>query len=209
MMKNKVFPRALAVGAGCTLLLGVAAAAVADADVEHSTNEIEVNVDIAQLDGPGVLAMTVAGESSMSLEENGSDDMVRQFTGTLPTVTVTDTRAAEDVADGAFWYVMGNASAFSSNSGGSIGAEHLGWTPRLVDGGESGAVAEGEEVQTVLDSGADNVGLVDQELLAMAWDSKEILEEGSWTANADLFLRTPSNVEPGSYSSKLTLSLFE
>lgn len=208
MIKHKALSRALALAAGCTLLAGVGTAAIADTSAKDS-QEIEVNVDITELKGPGALAMTVAGASSMTLTESGSDDLVRQFTGTLPAVSVTDTRAAEDVAEGAYWYVLGTASAFTSDTGASIGAEHLGWSPRLIDGGESGGVAEGETVDTVLDAGPDNVGLVDQELLAMAWDSNEVLEEGSWTASADLFLRTPSTVEPGSYSSKLTLSLFE
>ncbi|MCW4464968.1 hypothetical protein OK351_05560 [Glutamicibacter sp. MNS18] len=208
MIKKNFLPRALALTAGCSVLLGVGAAAIADT-VEHGTNEIEVNVDIVELDEPGVLAMTVAGAGSMTLEENGSDEMIRQFTGTLPTVTVTDTRSAQDIADGAYWHVLGSASSFTSTGGDTIGAEHLGWTPNLVDGGESGAVTEGEQVDTAVDPGPDNVGLVDQELLAMAWDSAEVLDEGTWTANAELFLRTPVSVEPGSYSSKLTLSLFE
>lgn len=208
MMNKHFLPRVVALSAGCTLLLGVGAAAVADV-VEHGSNEIDVNVEIAELDEPGVLAMTVAGQGSMALEENGSDEMIRQFTGTLPTVTVTDTRSADDLADDAYWYVLGSASEFTSTAGGSIGAEHLGWAPNLIDGGESGSVTEGDQVDTVVDTGQHNVGLVDQELLAMAWNSKDQLEEGSWTANAELFLRTEANVEPGSYSSKLTLSLFE
>ncbi|SIO11376.1 hypothetical protein SAMN05443544_3790, partial [Agromyces cerinus subsp. cerinus] len=59
------------------------------------------------------------------------------------------------------------------------------------------------------DTGADNVGLVDQELLAMADDSAEIATEGSWTATADLFLRTPATVAAGDYTARMTLSLFE
>jgi hypothetical protein len=60
-----------------------------------------------------------------------------------------------------------------------------------------------------LDSGSDAVGLVDQELLALAIDSEAVASEGQWTANADLFLRTASTVAPGSYRSTLTVSLFE
>ena len=39
----------------------------------------------------------------------------------------------------------------------------------------------------------------------------ELLETGgtSWSAGADLFLKTGTDVKPGSYTSKLTLSLFE
>jgi hypothetical protein len=61
----------------------------------------------------------------------------------------------------------------------------------------------------VLDDGPNAVGLVDQEILALAADSGAIAQEGTWSANADLFLRTPVTVAPGSYSATLTLSLFE
>ena len=54
-----------------------------------------------------------------------------------------------------------------------------------------------------------NVGLVDQELFASAWDSEDVASDGAWTANADLFLRTSSDVAPGNYRSTRTLSLFE
>ena len=40
-------------------------------------------------------------------------------------------------------------------------------------------------------------------------DSGAIRDDGSWSAGADLFLRTPTDVAPGSYSATLTLSLFE
>ena len=205
---NKPFiSRMLAIGAGSSLLLGVGAAAIAD--TEHGQDDIDINVEIAQVEEPGVLAMTVAA-NSMELTEADSDELVRQFSGTLPTVTVTDTRAASDISEGAAWYVLGTASDFSTADGsGTIEARHLGWKPQLLDGGDSGLVTEGEEVGTAMDASPDNVGLVDQELLAMAFDSQAVNEEGSWTANAELFLRTPATVEPGSYGSKLTLSLFE
>ena len=70
-------------------------------------------------------------------------------------------------------------------------------------------MAEGDQVDTVLDAGPNNVGLVDQELLAMAFDSEAVAPEGQWTATADLFLRTPATVAPGNYTATLTLSLFE
>ena len=85
----------------------------------------------------------------------------------------------------------------------------MGWQPQLIDGGESGLVAEGDQVGTVMDSGLNAVGLVDQELLALALDSGAIASEGQWTATADLFLRTSATVAPGDYTAKLTLSLFE
>jgi hypothetical protein len=198
--------RAIAAVLGGLILTGVATAAVA---AEISDGDVDVNVDIAETSQPGVLAMTVAG-TSVELTENASNPTVRQFTGTLPTVTVTDTRSADEIPDGSAWYVLGTATDFVGDAGqANIGAGNLGWTPRLVEGGTSGQVAEGEQVNTVLDSGPDAVGLVDQELLAMANNSETIAPEGQWTANADLFLRTPATVEAGSYGSTLTLSLFE
>lgn len=192
--------------AGILLLGGVATAASA---AEYGENDVDVDVTIAELDEPGVLAMTVAGTST-TLTETGSTATVRQFTGRLPAVTVTDTRTAEEIPDGAGWYVLGSASDFTGDAGQApIGADHLGWTPALVDGGDAGLVAEGDQVDTVLDEGPDAVGLVDQELLALALDSEAIATEGSWTVEAGLTLKTEAGVAPGDYSSVLTLSLFE
>jgi len=194
------------VTAGAIVLAGVAGAAAAADDGDQ---DIDVTVEIAQIDEPGVLAMSVAA-GSVSLVEDGSTALVRQFTGTLPQVTVTDTRTPDEIPAGVAWTVMGSATAFTGDAGQpDIDAGHLGWTPRLVDGGDSGLVSEGDPVDTVLDEGDDAVGLVDQELLAMAADSGAIAEEGQWTATADLALRTAATVAPGTYRSVLTLSLFE
>ncbi|WP_159607590.1 hypothetical protein [Agromyces humi] len=206
MEKRRVFARCSVAVVGAALLVGVAGAAIAD---EYGDQDVDVNVAITELDEPGVLAMSVAG-SSTTLTEDGSTATVRQFTGALPTVTVTDTRTAEEIPDGAFWYVLGSSSDFTGDAGQpAIGAGHLGWAPSLIDGGESGLVAAGDEVDTVLDAGPNAVGVVDQELLAMAFDSEAVASEGSWTATADLFLRTPATVAPGDYTATITLSLFE
>ncbi|WP_219817474.1 hypothetical protein [Rathayibacter tritici] len=193
---------------GCLLLSGVAAAA-AFADTELGADDVDVNVSIAELEQPGVLAMSVAG-STADLTETGSTPTIRQFTGQLPTVTVTDTRTADEIPDDAGWYVLGSASAFTGDGDqDEITADHLGWTPALVHGGESGLVSEGDPVETVLDEGADAVGLADQELLALALDSQETATDGSWSVTAGLTLKTEADVAPGDYSSVLTLSLFE
>lgn len=192
--------RVLAAMSGTALLLGVGGLAVAD---EVGTGDVTVTVEVVDTN-PGVLSMTVAGTST-ALTEDGSDATARVFTGELPTVTVTDTRDADEIADGAFWYVVGSASDFVSGTD-TIGAENLGWAPQLIDGGDSGLVAEGDVVEPDLDGGP---GLVDQELLAMAFDSAEISTEGQWTATADLTLKAPADVAAGEYTSTLTLSLFE
>ncbi|WP_433364954.1 hypothetical protein ACQPZX_34895 [Actinoplanes sp. CA-142083] len=193
-------------------LAGVTAfptAAIAD---PGDSADVDVTVDITPIKEPGVLALTVAG-TAVALQENGSTLTVRQFTGTLPTVTVTDTRTADEIPAGAGWAVLGSASDFTGTAGQApITADHLGWKPRLVDGGNSeGQVSEGEEVVTSLDEPTqpgNNVGLTDQELLVSTYDSASVTGD-AYSVNADLFLRTPADVAAGSYKSKLTLSLFE
>lgn len=205
--------RATAVTVGALLLTAAAAAAHAD-ELVGGDNNVDVTVEVAPLTEPGVLAMTVAGTEVALTEAASGEPSVREFTGELPTVTITDTRTAEEIPDAAAWYVLGTTSEFVGDAGQApIAAGHLGWRPNLVDGGESGLVAVGDEVVTVIDAptqgGNNNVGLVDQELFASAWDSEDVAADGAWTANADLFLRTASDVAPGNYRSTLTLSLFE
>lgn len=201
--------RTAATALSASVLLGLATPALAD---ERDSGDVDVTVDIEATTEPGVLAMTLAG-SSVQLAEDGSTPLIRQFTGALPTVTVTDTRDPDTIPDGVFWYVLGSATEFVGDSGQDpIGAGHLGWEPALIDGGDSGLVAAGDEVLTVLDDETlpgNNVGLVDQELLAMAADSEAVAGEGRWTVTADLFLRTEATVAAGEYASVLTLSLFE
>jgi len=96
-----------------------------------------------------------------------------------------DPTNAQDNPDGAAWYVVGTSTELVGDDGqDQIGAGHLGWAPELIDGGESGLVGEDDQVDTILDDGPNNFGVVDQELLAIAVDSQEIAEEGSWTATA-------------------------
>jgi hypothetical protein len=191
---------------GGAMLAGVAAAAYAE-DQVGAGSDVDVNVTIEDID-PGVLAMSVEGTTT-TLAENGSTATVRQFTGELPTVTVTDTRTAEEIPDGAFWWVEGTASSFTGDAGQEpIGAENLGWSPSLMDDG-SGVVAVGPDVAPALDTeeAPNNVGLQGRELLAMALTSEEAI--GTWEAGALLTLQVPADVEPGSYTSTITLSLFE
>ncbi|MFJ6537996.1 hypothetical protein ACIQH5_17375 [Paenarthrobacter sp. NPDC091711] len=207
MNRHKFLARGAAISTATALLLGVAGMAIADQN--HGDQDVDVNVGITEIVDGGVLAMSVAGTAT-ALTEDGSTPTVRQFKGTLPTVTVTDTRSPDEVPAGAGWYVLGTSTDFVGGAGQpAIGASHLGWAPKVIDGGASGQVAEGDQVDTVMDQGPTAVGLVDQELLALALDSGAIASEGQWTANADLFMKTPATVAPGNYTAKLTLSLFE
>jgi hypothetical protein len=200
--------------AGCAagaVLAGMVALQPSAMAADGSDAKVRVTVDIKPISQPGVLALSVAG-NALVLSEDGSTLLIRQFVGTLPTVTVTDTRAAADIPDGASWAVLGSATDFVGTAGQApITANHLGWKPRLIDGGDTGLVAEGEEVVTVLDQPTqpgNNVGLKDEELLVSTFNSKAVTGD-SYSVNADLRLRTPADVAAGSYSSTLTLSLFE
>jgi hypothetical protein len=198
-------------GAASAVLAGAMALPSPAMAAPGDSGDVRVTVDIDEVNEPGVLAMSIAGDS-VALAENGSTLLVRQFVGTLPTVTITDTRTADEVPDGAAWAVLGSATNFTGDAGQApISAGHLGWRPNLIDGGETGLVTEGEEVVTVLDEPTqpgNNVGLVDQELLVSTFDSEAVAGD-AYSVNANLYLRAPADVAAGSYTSTLTLSLFE
>lgn len=187
-------------------LLTSAGAATASAADDYGSDDVDVTVNIAGIDTPGVLALSVAGTST-TLTENGSTELVRQFTGTLPTVTVTDTRTPEEIPPGAAWYVLGSATDFIGDAGQpAISAANLGWAPAVVGNDGDGLVFAGEEVGSAVDGGP---GLVDTELLVSTIDSGAIPSETAWSANAGLTLRADASVAPGNYAATLTLSLFE
>lgn len=203
-MNKKGFIARAAVGAiGGALLLGGAGAALAD---EVDDQDVDVAVSIDAVEPVGALTLSVDPGSATLAEVESADADIRQFDGILPTVTVSDDR--EEVPASVFWYVTGQASDLTAAGGLSIPAGHLGWTPALLTEGD-GAVAEGDQVDTILDEGPNNVGLVGEELLALAPDSGDAAVTGTWQANANLFLKTPADVAPGDYSGTITLTLWE
>ncbi|MER6830591.1 hypothetical protein ABT352_31690 [Streptosporangium sp. NPDC000563] len=205
-MKTTRTTRVIAASLLGLALAATAAPAMASADPDEG---IEVSVNIAPVQTPGEVSMTVADNNGVTLTENGTNAAARQFTGTLPTVTVTDTRQPAEIPAGDFWAVVGQASQFTATGGtATIGPEYLGWAPRLISETETGAVAAGEPVSSVISdgTGAPNVGLQGQELLVSTANSAD--EIGTWEVNADLALRTPVDVTAGEYNSTLTLSLF-
>lgn len=209
--KNRVAGMRATVGVlGGLVLVGVGGAAFAE---EVGNDGVDLDVTIEEQQDAGALSLSVAADTETLTEVEGASSDHREFTGELPDVTVTDNRT--DVPEGVYWYVTGQASNFVGSAGQApITPDHLGWTPALVTEG-NGEVAPGEEVPTSIDEAADpanpnNVGLEGQELLQLALDSSEATAaNGQWTANADLTLKTELDVEPGSYSSTITLSLFE
>lgn len=194
---------AIAFGTALLVSAGTAAHAV-ESNVDDQN--VDVEVEIAKIDTPGVLALTVADPSTTTLAESGSTGLVRQFVGTLPKVTVTDTRQAGEIPNGASWYVVGSASDFVGAGAKKITADHLGWTPALVKGEGEGEpfVSVGGDVLGAEDGGP---GITDKELLFLGESAETV--GGAWSATAGLQLKVRSDVEAGSYSSVLTLSLFE
>ncbi|MFB8387461.1 hypothetical protein ACFC3F_10035 [Microbacterium sp. NPDC055910] len=204
MMKRSTLTRAGGIAFGA-LLLASAGTAVATAD-EIDDGTVDINVEITDRYPSGVLALSVAANDTALEEVDSGDPLVREFTGVLPTVTVTDTRST--VPDSP-WFVLGTASAFVSGDD-SISADHLGWSPALAaDYGT--AIEVGGDIEGVLDD-EDSEGLAyaDGELLYLNTDQVATYDQGSWSANAALNLKVAAeNAASGSYTSVLTLSLFE
>lgn len=188
--------------------LGVCALAVvgAGAAVAAEEDTVDVRVDIAPDEEPGILALTVANDST-SLTEAERDGTDRMFTGKLPTVTVTDTRLPENVDPSSYWYVMGSITDFAGTAGQPpiSAAESFGWYPDIVSGNPEGGdqvVAPGDPVDPGIG------GFVDAELLASV-DSASDAAGGAYSATADLLLRTPADVAAGSYAATITLTLLQ
>ncbi|MCC2031464.1 hypothetical protein [Microbacterium allomyrinae] len=212
MNKRGLIARTAAGALGGMLLIGVAGAAIAD---ELGSDEVDVNVNIEALEPVGALTMSVAQGSTSLTEVASTDPTLRQFDGTLPTVTITDDR--EETPADQYWYVTGQSSSFTAAGVPDIGAGNIGWVPALLSGDDE-QVLPGDEIVTVLDDptfgtpgtpSANNVGLVGEELLAFAPNLTGELAPGEWTANAQLFLKTPVTVAPGNYSATITLTLWE
>ena len=188
--------RMIAAATGATMLLGIGIAS-ASADEEG----INIGVEIEERD-TGALSMTIDPTDSVQLVEDGSTAAERQFVGSLPDVTVTDTRDPESIPENAYWYVVGSVTDFAGDAGQDdiVASESFGWSPRVVSG-EGADVAPGDDVEP-------GDGFSDFELFASTFGSADA-GPGSWVASADLTLRTAATVEPGNYTSTLTLALFE
>ena len=199
-MKKGLLARTAVGLLGGALLIGAAGAAVAD---EIGNDDVDVTVDITALPSTGALTLSVAAGSAVLTEGESADPDQRVFAGQLPTVTVTDDR--DNIPAGSAWYVTGQASALTAGPDASIDPGYLGWKPKLLT--QSAEVSAGGDVDTVLDEGPNNVGLTQAEFLATAFDAQSAA--GTWQATADLLLKTPKDVTPGSYSGTITLTLWE
>ncbi|MBM9469334.1 choice-of-anchor M domain-containing protein [Nakamurella leprariae] len=114
--------------------------------------------------------------------------------GELRPVLVTDTRSSTPG-----WNVSGQVGDFTSATD-TVGAQHLGWTPQVVEqSAEQGAVAG----SPVAPGTADGEGLDASRTLVTAPAGAGL---GTATAGGQLDLHVPTDTEPGTYTALLTLT---
>ncbi len=202
MIRTSTTVRAGAVGVGVLMLalVGTAAAAAVEGD------DVDINVEITEREPEGVLALTIAANETTLSEVDSNDPLVREFAGQLPTVTVTDTRTDVPAAP---WAVLATAGDFVS-AGDSFSAEYLGWSPALLVDDDPAVEVGGDIASVVDDPNSQGLAYADGELLYANWDPSVPSTQGSWSATAGLHLKLDATtVVPGSYTSVLTLSLFQ
>ncbi|MFG6476297.1 glycoside hydrolase family 97 N-terminal domain-containing protein [Microbacterium sp. P06] len=115
-----------------------------------------------------------------------------EATGEIHPIRVTDTRRAAGA-----WSISAQVSDFTGTAG-TFGAEHLGWTPKVIDAG-AGARA-GVAIAPAFDGGA---GLAVSATLGSADAGHEL---GSARLGADLLLKLPVEVANGTYRATMTLT---
>ena len=144
---------------------------------------------------PGSLTMTIPNASAgVDLGEAARVGDAYELAGVLPSVLVTDTRAA---ADG--WATSGQAQQLTSEAG-TLPASFLGWTPQVreaVAGVAAGPVRVGELLG--------GPGLAVPARLA---SSDGTGPAATVELGADVDLRVPVTTEGGTYRSNITISLF-
>ncbi|MEE6283347.1 ThuA domain-containing protein [Georgenia sunbinii] len=158
-----------------------------------------IPVDVSIVEKPGALTLTVEEYGSgVELAADGERPDRWRYTGELPTVTVADSRNAEQAAGGG-WAASGQSSAFTSAAG-DITADHLGWVPRVLTPRDG--VAAGPAPLTALDGGP---GLSAPAQLAAATAEGR---RGIAELDARLVLDAPIGTAEGDYSARVTVSLF-
>ena len=131
MMSGKLF-RVVAGCVGVVLVCGVGGLAWAEDGVLVEDSEVTLTLSVADLGG--ALTLSVADDEVALAEDPGEAAAgQRAFTGTLPVVTVYDTRDAADIDPDVYWYVVGQVTDFTDAATAgvlpAIPAANLGWAP--------------------------------------------------------------------------------
>ncbi|MEE6288195.1 PKD domain-containing protein [Georgenia sp. MJ173] len=172
-----------------------------DGDDGGSGSGVPIEATVPELGGDGedgalVLSVADFGASVDLGQALNAGDRWR-FSGELPTVSVTDSRAAQGASDG--WSVTGQTTDFAHTSG-ELSGSHLGWVPGQLE--DKVGVTPGAAVAGELSGGP---GLAVPATLASAVGEGRL---GSTELGADLVLETPVDAASGVYASTVTLSLF-
>lgn len=158
-----------------------------------------IPVDVSIVDKEGALTLTVNEYGDgVELTADGDRPDRWRYSGDLPTVTVNDSRNADQAAGGG-WAASGQSTAFTSAAD-EISADHFGWVPRVLTPREG--VSAGPASVTALDGGP---GLSTPSRLASATDEGR---RGSAELDAKLMLDVPIGTAEGDYSARVTVSLF-
>ncbi|MET0302937.1 MAG: alkaline phosphatase [Microbacteriaceae bacterium] len=165
------------------------------AEGDGSDGSIPLTAQLGAGPGEGALSLAVTGlDGSVAFDATDSAALA----ATLPEIAVTDTRTEVD-ARGKGWTVSGQASEFFAGNR-TIGAEYLGWTPRVLE--SAGGAAAGSTVETAIDGGD---GLAQPAVLAASDRTTRI---GQTTVDAELALTPPADAAAGNYGSTITVTLF-
>ncbi|MEU4556987.1 hypothetical protein AB0F72_01255 [Actinoplanes sp. NPDC023936] len=162
------------------------------ADEPEEPGAVSATVTItASVPDTGALAIKVSsGSVALSTPQVTSELDALVSTGELPTVTVSDLRAANPG-----WSVSGQIGDFSGTAG-TVDGKYLGWTPKIVSAASGQQVKPGAAV-------AAGTGLKSASALATAASGAG---RGTAALGAGLELRLPTTTAPGDYSATLTLT---
>lgn len=142
---------------------------------------------------PGALTWSFA-DATASLGTATTADGAFTATGTLPAVTITDTRAGSPG-----FTLSGQARPFTTHDGAHVlGAQHLGWQPSLLE-----PVAGVRAGRAITPSTVTGGGLASPRTLVVGGATRG---ERTVRVTAGLTLRVPDGAAPGRYETVLTIT---
>jgi len=153
---------------------------------------VTISVTVA---ATGTLTVSVAANTGVNLAVSGST-----ATGTLPTVTITDTRN-----NFPGWSVMGQQGTFSTAGppANSFSGNQLGWTPTAVNAPLPNGAILGPTVAPVTPGLGTTAGVL---ALAHAGTGADPSGATNDQVAASMLLDIPSNATAGTYSGTLTIT---
>ncbi|NEM90803.1 carboxypeptidase-like regulatory domain-containing protein [Galbitalea soli] len=170
-------------------LSGTASASIPGANQGQTQITVSIPAGVGSLSLSGVTGSVSLGTAALS-------GGLLKASGTLPAVTVTDTRQVGSPS----WSLTGQVSDFTSGSN-TMSGSYLGWVPALA-----GSVNEGTAGATVAPSTTATGGLKVASTLASA-PAVTAASPTTTQVGATLNLAAPANTAAGDYTAVLTLTL--